>query len=131
MIAALLAKAGGLALGLWGNIWVKIALAAVVAAAIGGTYLYIGKLRAERDLAVMSVERLTEVNARTVESFHRYQAEQERARAALVRAAESAAPRASERAAHIQRAENGAGARLAGPVTQRGFQRSPPFGRTH
>src|SRR3546814_10540785 len=71
----------------------------------------------------MSVERLTEVNARTVESFHRYQAEQERARAALVREAERAATRASERAALIQEAENAPDDRIAGPVIQRGFDR--------
>src|SRR3546814_16411473 len=92
----------------------------VAALSLAGYVLYLradaADARADAAQARANVAVLEEVNARTVASFRRYQAEQERARAALVRAAERAAPRASERAALISEAKNAPAARIAGPV---------------
>jgi multidrug resistance efflux pump len=106
---------------------IKLLAAGLAVAVIGGYVLYLradaADARADAAQLRANVAVLEETNRRTVESFRRYQAEQERARAALVREAERAATRASELSTLTSEAENAPDDRPVGPVLQRGFER--------
>lgn len=93
-----------------GNIWIKGILIALIAGGIGGTWIYIGKLRAERDAARLEVAaaqadlaRLSAANQANLRALDRLEME----RVLALRRLESSA-------AEISRLQNTLGLALGG-----------------
>lgn len=97
---------------------------AIVAALVAGWQTWmLSRAEAEAEHWRASSVTYAAANHATVEAFDRYRADQEAARAALMRESARAATRVAEMTRLTSEAENAPDDRPVGPVLERGFER--------